>query len=156
MRIRAAYSLVEVAMALAIGAVVLWGAIGGVRFFSRPTAGNELTLDQLQEITLAARRLDVELRDAREIVFPAPGDAPRRLLYFRDYSGRLCAYYYCPSRRELRKATFDLSGLPSELNPVPARQLDEVYFSHAASGLLSWGLFSKDVVLLGSVNRENQ
>lgn len=156
MKRRAAYSLVEVAMALGIGAVVLWGAIGGVKFFSRPTQGKELTLDQLQEITLAAKRLDIELRDAREIVFPAPGDPPRRLLYFRDYSGRLCAYYFCPSRRELRKATFDLSGLPSELNPVPARQVDEVYFSHTTAGLVSWGLFAKDIVLLGSVNQENQ
>jgi len=152
------HTLIELVVALVIGSVVLYGVVAGVRFFTRPTEKAELTLDQIRGLQLGAEKLDRDLRDARQIIYPTPGASPSRILYFRDFTGSIVAYYFNPPGRELRRITFALSPseLPTEPQKAPVSDLDDAYFTVNPVGLVSWGLFAPGRVLLGSVKRENQ
>lgn len=150
------FTIVETLVALAVAGVVIAGAMAGTKFFTKPTGKYEVTLDQLKELALGAENLDRDLREARQIVYPTPGAAPSRVLYLRAFDGSLVSYYYAPTLRQLRRARFELNGVPTEARPPPARDLDGAWFSVTDTGLVSWALFSPGRMLMGSVRRENQ
>ena len=145
-------------VALVVAGVVIAGALAGVRFFTRPAGRGDLTLDQLAALSVGGENLDRDLRQARQIIYPAPGAAPTRVLYLRDFEGALVAYYYNPTARQLRRARFDLTGagIPTEPLRPPASDLDGAYFSVSNTGLVSWALYSPGRFLMGSVRRVNQ
>jgi prepilin-type N-terminal cleavage/methylation domain-containing protein len=150
------FTLVETVVALAVAAVVVAGAMAGVRYFARPAGRGDVTLDQLAELSLGAENLDRDVRQARQIIYPAPGAAATRVLYLRDFEGAVVCYYFNPTARQLRRARFDLAGLPSEPRRAPASDLDGAYFSVNPNGLVSWALFAPSRMVMGSVRRVNQ
>ena len=151
-----AFTLIETIVALAVASVVIVGALAGIKYFTQPSGRGDVTLDQLAELSLGAENLDRDLRQARQIIYPEPGAAPTRLLYLRDFEGAIVSYYYNPTARQLRRVRFDLVGLPSERPKPPASDLDGVFFSVSANGLVSWALFAPQRMVMGSVRRVNQ
>lgn len=155
-RFRDGITLVETVVALVIAVVVIGGGAAAIRFYTRPAQQNDVTLDQLAELQISAEGLTRDLRQARQIIYPSPGDPTSRLLYYRDFEGGLCAYYFDTGARRLGRVRFSLSGVATEDRRGKSADLDGAYFSVNANGLVSWGLIAGERVLLGSVRRVNQ
>lgn len=149
-------TLVETVVALAIAGVVFAGAAAGVKYFTRPAAANEVTLDQLQALQGASEALSRDLRQARQIIYPEPGQPAARALYLRDFEGAIFAYVFDPGSKKLRRVRFSLTGLPSEDRVGIASELTGAYFSVNANGLVSWAITAPSRMLMGSVRRVNQ
>jgi hypothetical protein len=153
---RSSYTLVELVIAVSIGAVVVWGGILSVRYFARPAALGEVTIDQINYFQIGAEKLDHDLREARSVIYPMPDGVPARTVFLRNFDGRIVVYYYCQTRRELRRVLLDPGGLPVEDSKPPVANIDGAYFSVTPARLISWGLFAPDMLLLGSVKVENR
>lgn len=149
-------TLVETVVALAIAGVMVAGTSASIRYFTRPAAANEVTLDQLQALQVASETLSRDLRQARQIIWPEPGQPAARAVYLRDFEGAIHAYVYDPNAKSLRHVRFSLTGLPNEDRVGVASELTGAYFSVNASGLVSWALTAPSRMLMGSVRRVNQ
>lgn len=155
---RRGFTLVEVLIATAVMGVLIYGAFTGLGGFTGAVSRGDVSLDLLQELSHGSESLARDLRDARQVVYPRPGDAPSKFLYFRNFEGQIVAYYMFvkDARRELRRAVLGLTGTPVEDARPPARNLTDAYFHVTATGLVSWGLFVNDTAVLGSAGRKNQ
>lgn len=151
---RRAFTIVELVVAMVLGAVLFVSLVGGVRQVARPAGRGALTLDQMQELTLGSETVERDVREARRVIYPRPGDPPARVLVFRDFEGRLVTYFYDEKLRELSRAV--LYPATAAARSRPARDLDGVSFSVSNEELVSWGLFVRETALLGSARRQNQ
>lgn len=156
MTARRGFTLVEISVALLVSSMIVHGGVSALRYFTRPARQRELTLDGLNALQVATQRLDRELREARSIIYPGPGAPPARLLYLRDFDGRIVVYYYRPSTRELRRATLDPAGLITEERRAILGNLNGAHFAVSPDGVVSWGLFGPDMPLVGSLRRLNR
>lgn len=155
---RRGFTLVEVMMATLVMGVLIYGTFSGFSNFTGAVSRGDVSLDLLQELSHGSETLARDLRDARQVIYPRPGDAPSKFLYFRNFEGQIVAYYFFvkDDRRELRRAVLGLNGNPVEDTRPPARNLTAAYFSVTATGLVSWGLFVNETAVLGSAGRKNQ
>lgn len=150
---RRGFTLVEVAVALLVGAVLLGGGAVGVRYFTRAASGVELTADRVEALWRTAERLDRELAEARAVIYPVPGLPPSRFVFLRNFDGRIVVWYYQPTGRALRRAVLDHAGLATE-DPRPAlADLDGAYFTANRPGLVTYGLFTPGAPIVGAAKR---
>lgn len=153
---RRGFTLVEVAVASVVLALVFYGAFNSVKTFTGAVKGGDVSLDRLQELAHGAELLARDVREARQIIHPAPGAPPSKLLYLRNFDGRIVVFWYSDAARELRRGVLGLDGTTMRDQRPPARTLDDAYFSVTNTGLVSWGLFIADTGVLGSAGRKNQ
>jgi prepilin-type N-terminal cleavage/methylation domain-containing protein len=150
------FSLIEVSVAVAVVAAVLLGGAITVKTFVAPATKYDATLDQVTAYESSSEKIDHDLREARTIVYPRTGGPPTGMVVFRNFDGRLVSYYFSKALRQLRRVKLDPGGLAVE-DPRPVlANLDAAYFQVNPNGLVSWGLFSSEMCLLGSVGRENR
>lgn len=150
------FTMIELMVAMVLGAVLFVSAVGGLRSFARPAGRGALTLDQIQELTLGSESIEREVREARLVIHPGGGDGPSRALVLRTFEGNILTYYYDSARRELGRAVLYPGSAAGRAQPAPARDLDGVYFSVSAENLVTWGIFVRETALVGSARRQNQ
>jgi prepilin-type N-terminal cleavage/methylation domain-containing protein len=153
---RRAFTMVELAVAMVVGSVIFVCVVGGVRSVARPGGRSMLTLDQMQELTIGSETIEREVREARRVIHPAPGDPPSRALVLRTFGGHIVTYFYDSARRELAQATLSPSNVAGRARQAPAHDLDGVYFSVSREDLVTWGIFVRETAVLGSARRQNQ
>lgn len=153
---RRAYTVLEVVLALAVMSVMILGGVWSLNTFARPAQQGEVSLDQLNRFQVATERVDHDMREARSVIYPTPQAGASRLIIVRDFDGRQLVYYYSTALRQLRRAWLDPGGLAREDTRPVMEDLDRVFFQVSANGLISWGLFSTEMFVLGAVGRENR
>jgi type II secretory pathway pseudopilin PulG len=153
MRSRAAFTLVELTVALLVGALVLGGGIQSVHYFTRPAAATDLTVDRLEAFQRGAEKLERELREARAIIYPTAGGTTSRFVYVRTFEGPIVVWYYSPAQRALRRVQLDHLGLAVEDQRPPVPDLDGAYFAVNSVGLVSYALFTPGMEVIGAVRR---
>ena len=151
---RRGFTLVETLVAVATAGVLIAGMAAGVRFFTRPMGDGALTLDAVQDLTLGTESIERDVREARRIIWPKPGDEPARSLFLRTFEGKIATWYYDAKKKQLVRAVVS----PEDALEPPRRigELDGVYFACNRDGLVSWGLFVRENGLMGAARRQNQ
>lgn len=160
-RARRGFTLVELAIATAAVSVLAFVVWSATHAASRGFARGDLSLDQLGKISQGSELIARDVREARQVIHPAPGALPSPFLYLRNFEGQIVCWYAMPSpgdpgRRDLRRATLLLQGLPVDERMPAATGLDGILFSQTASGVVSWGMFVADGAVLGAAGRKNQ
>ena len=166
---RRGFTLVELAVAMLVMGVVIVGGAGSLKFFTRPAGQADVTTDELNAFQVAGESLDHDVREARSVIYPAPGAAPAQMLILRTFDGRQLVYYHTANSQELRRVLLDPSASASgDANASGALALtklpdgsfrgcfERVYFKVGATGLVSWGLFSPHMFVLSAAARENR
>jgi prepilin-type N-terminal cleavage/methylation domain-containing protein len=153
---RSGFTLVESSVAVVVLVMLLYGTYAGLGTFANASRRGDVTLDVLRELSFGSETLGRDIREARQIIHPPPGALPARMLFLRNFEGQIVTYYYSANRRELRRATLGLQGLPTEDPRPPARNLDGAYFTVTDTGLVSWGFFVGETAVLGASARKNQ
>ena len=159
---RNGFTLVEVCVAAAAVAVlgyVVWAAVHSA---AGAYAKGEVSLDQLARISSASERIARDVREARQLIHPAPGAAPTPFVFLRNFEGQFVCWYTTPDPKhpdklELRRALLTAgTGLPAAERVAAAYGLDGMRFAQNDTGLMSWGMFAGDSAVLGAAGRKNQ
>lgn len=153
---RRGFTLVEVALAALIMALLACGVYSASHSLTRVFKRDNVTLDRVAALTLGAERIAQDVREARQIVYPLPDGPVTPFLILRAFDGQLVCYHYRPALKQLQRTALTLAGPPVP-DPAPAaRDLDGVQFGHKATGLVSFGLFAGEATILASAGRKNQ
>ena len=152
---RRGFTLVEVAMATLVMALLAYGTYGASHSVARAFTKNDLTLDRVAEVSLGAEHLAAEVRDARDVVYPPVG-AVAPLLVIRNFDGELVSWHYSPAERTLKRAVATIGGVPAPDAQPAARDLDGVQFGQPERGLVAYALFAGDATVLSAAARRNQ
>ena len=153
---RRGHTVLELVIAMAVMTLLIFGGSATLKYFTRPAAQGDVSLDQLGAFQIASERVDHDMREARTVVFPTPTTPPTALIIVRNFDGQQMVYYYSAGLRQLRRAWLDPSGLAREDAKPVLENLDRAFFTVSVTGLVSWGLFSTEMFVLGSAGRENR
>ena len=156
---RRAYTLTEISVAILVLGVMIAGGASSLKFFARPAGQYDVTNDQLSGFQVMSERVDREMREARSVIYPAPGKPPAQMIVVRTFEGRQRVYYFSATTQQLRRVLLDASGgSPTGDESVCAldTKLERAYFQVSTTGLVSWGLFASQMFVLGSCARENR